>query len=64
MTPIVADTNSAPGAIGSAASIAATSTVPANRTVRPARVTASSTASLTLAPVASSSRKRETISSE
>ena len=64
ITPIVADTSSAPGAISSAPSIPTASAVPANTTVRPARTTASSTASATLRPAASSSRKRETISSE
>jgi hypothetical protein len=62
--PIVEETSSAPGAIASAHSIPSDSAVPANRTVRPARATTSSIASGTLSPFASSSRKRETISSE
>ena len=63
-TPIVADTSSAPGAISSAPSMPTASAVPANRTVRPARAIDSSTAVGDVLPAASSSRKRDTISSE
>ena len=64
ITPNVADSSRAPGAIASAPSIPTASAVPANTTVRPARATAWTTASSTLAPSPSSSRNRETISSE
>ena len=47
-----------------APSMPTASAVPANTTVRPARSTDCSTASSTLRPASSSSRKRETISSE
>ena len=64
ITPKVADSSSAPGAIISAPSMPTASAVPAKITVRPARATASLIASSTLAPPRSSSRNRDTISRE
>ena len=58
------ETSSEPGASANAVSIPIASAEPANSTVRPARAVTSSTASGTLRPFASSSRKRETTSSE
>jgi hypothetical protein len=63
-TPAVADFRTDAGVASSAAVIAAASTAPANLTVRPALLAATFDASRTLAPAASSRRKRATSSSE
>ena len=64
ITPVAADSSSAPGARKSPAIMATASTTPANRTVRPAVARAIAAASAGAAPCSCSRLKRATVRSE